>query len=245
MPALDGCRVAAVMTEGFEQVEFTEPKHALEGEGARVEIVAPSGSSEVQGFNHADKADKFAVDATFSDANPDDYDAVLLPGGVFNSDQLRADKEAQKFVRAIDEANKPIAVICHGAWLLISAGVVRGRTLTAYHTLEDDIDNAGGNWADGSAVEERNWVSARNPDDLPDFCEAMVRLFTRGRDGQIPARPAQIADDRPVGSANQRLAGNADGDGRDGMRPGGADDRPVEGGALSNGQISSGIGRPG
>jgi protease I len=184
---LAGKRVAVLVSDNFEQVELTEPRKALESAGAEVKILSPEGFTELQGLNHLDPADKFNVDGHIDDSDPSEFDAVLIPGGVVNSDYLRAEKPAQKFIQEIDGAGKPIAVICHGPWLLVSAGLVRNRTITSYHTLEDDIDNAGGNWADGEAVAERNWVSARNPDDLPAFCDAMVKLFAGQPEGGMHA----------------------------------------------------------
>ncbi|MDX1582723.1 MAG: type 1 glutamine amidotransferase domain-containing protein, partial [Thermoanaerobaculia bacterium] len=168
---LKGLKVGILVTDGFEQVELTEPREALNEAGAATLIVAPEEGS-VQGMNHADKADTFSVDMKTSDAKPEDFDAILLPGGVVNADQLRMDDAARELVRAIDEAGKPIAVICHGPWLLVSAGLVRGRKMTSYHTVQDDIRNAGGQWVDQEVVRDRNWVSSRKPDDLPAFNRA-------------------------------------------------------------------------
>ena len=173
---LSGMRVAILVTDDFERIELTEPQQALESEGARTFIVSPK-PGPLQSLNHDVKADMFDVDLTLADANPDDFDAVLLPGGVINADALRIDKRAQEFVRRIDEAGKPIAVICHGPWLLVSAGLVRGRTLTSWPTLQDDVRNAGGEWVDREVVHDRNWVSSRGPRDLPSFNGQMISLF--------------------------------------------------------------------
>jgi len=175
---LNGMRVAILVTDDFERVELTEPRRALESEGARTLIVSPK-SGPLQSMNHDVKADTFDVDLTLNEANPDDFDAVLLPGGVINADALRVDKRAQDFIREIDAAGKTIAVICHGPWLLVSAGLVRGRTLTSWPTLQDDIRNAGGTWVDREVVRHRNWVSSRGPRDLPAFNQEMVSLFAK------------------------------------------------------------------
>jgi len=180
---LNGLRVAAILTDGFEQIELTDPRRALEEVGARVMLLAPQ-EGMVQGFNGTEKGNRFRVDGVLGQANPDEFDAVLLPGGVVNADKLRMDRAAQEFVRRIDEAGRPVAVICHGPWLLISAGLVRGRRLTSYHTLQDDIRNAGGVWIDEELVEDGNWVSSRFPDDLPAFNEAMVELFAHQAAGK-------------------------------------------------------------
>ncbi len=173
-------KVAILVTDDFEQVELTEPRKALQQAGATAVIVSPKGG-EISGMNHDQKADKFKVDLLLEQANPDEFEAVLLPGGALNADALRVEPEAQKFIKAINEAGKPIAVICHGGWLLVSARLVSGRTLTSYHTIQDDIRNAGGTWKDEELVRERNWVSSRSPKDLPAFNRGMVELFSEFR----------------------------------------------------------------
>lgn len=180
---LKGLRIAALMTNGFEQIEFTSPRDALVSEGATVEIVSPSGD-EVQGMNHTDKADKFPVDIPINKADPGDYHAVLLPGGVVNSDNLRVDEQAQEFVRRITDQGKPIFVICHAPWLLISAGLVRGRRLASYYTLRDDIINAGGHWVDETVVNDGNITSSRGPQDLPTFNEHIMRRLLEAKEGR-------------------------------------------------------------
>jgi protease I len=174
--SLAGLNVAILVTDGFEQVEMTEPRAALEQQGAVVKIVSKE-RGKVQGFNHDTKADQFDVDATFAEIDHKAFDAVMLPGGVFNSDQIRTIPEAQRFVQDMDEDGKPIAVICHGGWLLASAGLVEGRTLTSWPTLQDDLRNAGANWVDQEVVVDGNLVSSRKPDDLPAFNAKMVDLF--------------------------------------------------------------------
>jgi len=175
---LSGLHVAALVTDGFEQSELFEPTKALRHAGARVEVVSPK-TGTVLGFHHFDQGQTVHVDRALRDANPDDYDALLLPGGALNADALRVVPEAQAFARRMQDAGKPIAVICHGPWLLVSAGLARGRRLTSYHTIQDDIRNAGGDWLDQEVVEDANWVSSRQPSDLPAFNRAMLRLFAR------------------------------------------------------------------
>ncbi len=176
---LTGLRVAAILTDGVEQVELLEPKKALENAGAKVTVIAPK-AGQLQGFNHIDKGDKIPVDLELSKANPADFDAVLLPGGVINADALRMEKKAQDFVRTFDEAGKPIAVICHGPWLLVSADLMDGRTITCWPSLQDDIRNAGGQWEDKEVLRDVNWVSSRKPDDIPAFNKEMISLFSEG-----------------------------------------------------------------
>jgi protease I len=175
------CRVAfLVANEGIEQVELTEPWKAVEAAGGRPQLIAPK-SGEVQAMNHLDKADRFAVDGTTADIHVDDFDAVVLPGGVANPDQLRLDGPAVNFVRAMFVAGKPVAAICHGPWTLVEANVVRARTLTSWPSLETDIVNAGGRWVDQEVkvcTEGPNTlVTSRKPDDLKAFCEALTEAF--------------------------------------------------------------------
>ena len=174
---LNGMRVAILVTDDFEQVEMVEPRMALQKAGATTKIIAPK-AGQVTGVNHDQKADSFPVDLTFEQANPDDFDAVLLPGGAINADTLRMEPKAQAFVKAINQSNRPVAVICHAPWLLVSAGCVQGRKLTSYYTIQDDVRNAGGNWVDEQMVRDHNWVSSRSPDDLPAFNQGMVSLFS-------------------------------------------------------------------
>ena len=176
---LKGRRVAILVTDGFEQIEMTSPREALEGAGAKCVLVS-SNEGKVQGFKHHDKADQFPVELPLQRADASEFDAVLLPGGVINGDALRIDKKAQQFVRDIDRAGKPIMVICHGGWILISAGLVKGRTITTWPTLQDDMRNAGAKWVDEECVRDRNWVSSRKPDDLPAFNREAVRALAEG-----------------------------------------------------------------
>ncbi len=184
---LNGTRVAILVTDNFEEVELTEPRKALEQAGASTRIIAPH-SGTVQAMRGDEKAGSYPVDLTLDQANPDDFDAVLLPGGALNADALRLQPKAQAFVRRIDEQAKPIAVICHAPWLLVSAGLVGGRTMTSYPTLQDDIRNAGGHWLEFPVVRDRNWVSSRRPRDIPAFNQAMIELFEeqKSRAGQRP-----------------------------------------------------------
>ena len=175
---LSGFRVAVLATDGFEESELTEPVKALKDAGAEVTIVALQ-SGKIQGVRHSAKGSKVKVDEVIQDVNPDDFDGVQLPGGALNADVMRMVPEVRNFLRAMQDAGKPIAAICHAPWELVSAGLVRGRTLTSYFTIQDDIRNAGGNWLDQEVVEDDNWVTSRQPSDLPAFNRAMVVLFAR------------------------------------------------------------------
>ncbi|MCX4219363.1 MULTISPECIES: type 1 glutamine amidotransferase domain-containing protein [unclassified Pseudomonas] len=171
--SLGSKRVAFLVTDGFEQVELTGPKNALEQAGAQVDILSAETGS-VKGWNHDKPADDFKVDQTFQGASIDQYDAVVLPGGVQNSDTIRIDQDAQHLVKTGASAGKPIAVICHGSWLLISAGLVNGKTMTSYKTVKDDLVNAGVNWVDQEVVKDGNLISSRQPDDIPAFSKALI-----------------------------------------------------------------------
>lgn len=179
---LDGMRVAILATDGVEQAELVVPKQALEEAGAKTTLLAPK-SGKIQAMKHDEKADQFTVDALLDWARPDDFDAVLLPGGALNADALRMESAAREFIKKIDHVGKPIAVICHAPWLLISANLVKGRKLTSYHTIQDDLRNAGAQWADQSVVRDGNWVSSRQPSDIPAFNREVIRLF--GETGKI------------------------------------------------------------
>jgi protease I len=176
---LENKRVAFVATDGVEQVELTEPWKAVENEGGSPELISIE-SGEIQGFNHLDKADTFPVDHTAEEARAEDYDALVLPGGVANPDRLRTDSNVVSFVRAFFEAGKPVAVICHGPWTLVEADLVRGRTLTSWPSLQTDIRNAGGDWVDEEVHVDNGLVTSRKPDDLPAFCEKLVEEFCEG-----------------------------------------------------------------
>ena len=176
MTDLNGFRVAVLATDGFEESELTEPVKALKDAGAAVTIVSLK-PGEIQGYKHHDKTKKVRVDRVIADVVSDEFDAVQLPGGALNADAMRADSAVQRFLKSMQDLGKPIAAICHAPWELISAGLVRGRTLTSYHTIRDDIINAGGTWFDLEVVEDGNWVTSRQPSDLPAFNKAMLRLF--------------------------------------------------------------------
>jgi protease I len=177
---LQGKKVAILAADMFERVELEEPRKALEDAGADTEIVSIH-DGEIQGFDHFDPANTVRVDRTIDEVSPDDFDAVLIPGGVGNPDQLRGDENVVSFVRRFDAAGKPMAVICHGPWVLVESGVVRGRRLTSWPTLETDIRNAGGEWVDDEVVVDGNLVTSRKPDDIPAFSREMTRLFSGER----------------------------------------------------------------
>jgi protease I len=188
---LDGMRVAIIVSDDFEQAELTEPKKALDQAGAQTVIISPK-PGQVTSMNHDVKADSFKVDMTLDQANPNDFDAVMLPGGALNADFLRMNPKAQEFVKYMDSNGKPMAIICHAPWLLVSAGLVKGRKLTSYHTIQDDIRNAGGNWVDEQMVRDRNWVTSRSPKDLGAFNPAMVSLFSESRTKTASVRKQTI-----------------------------------------------------
>jgi protease I len=177
---LEGKRVALLATDGVEQVELTEPWTKVQEEGGRPELISLE-SGTIQGFRHLDKGDTFSVDRAVADANADDYDGLVLPGGVANPDFLRTDEDAVRFVRAFFEAGKPVAAICHGPWTLVEADVVRGRTLTSWPSLKTDIRNAGGEWVDEAVHVENGLVTSRKPDDLPAFCDKLAEEICEGR----------------------------------------------------------------
>ncbi len=172
--------VAILATDGFEQAELEEPLKALKEAGAAVRIVSLK-KGRIQGMKHADKGDQFDVDLALADAKPDDFDALMLPGGLMNPDTLRSTKEAVSFVRAFAEAGKPIAAICHAPWLLIEAGIVAGRKLTSWPAIQTDVRNAGGNWVDEEVVVDNGLVTSRKPDDIPAFNKKMIEEILEGR----------------------------------------------------------------
>jgi len=177
---LEGKRVAFLATDGVEQVELTEPWKKVEEEGGNPELISLE-NGEIQGFEHLDKVDTFGVDRTVADADADDYDGLVLPGGVANPDFLRLDDDAVRFVRAFFEAGKPVAAICHAPWTLVEADVVRGRTLTSWPSLKTDIGNAGGDWVDEEVHVDGGLVTSRKPDDLPAFCDKLAEEICEGR----------------------------------------------------------------
>jgi protease I len=176
MESLQGKKIAILVTDGFEQVELTEPRKALDQAGAKTAIVSPA-EGKVKGWNHTEWGDKLPVDVPLQQANPKDYDALLLPGGVMNPDKLRMDPAAVRFVKSFVDAGKPIAAICHGPWTLIEAGGVRGKKMTSWPSLQTDLKNAGANWVDQQVVNDGNLVTSRKPDDIPAFNQEMVKLF--------------------------------------------------------------------
>jgi protease I len=180
MADLSNKRVAFLFTEGVEQVELTEPLKAVREAGAQAETVSLE-SGKVQMWQHFDKGDEIDADKAVSEADNSDYDALVLPGGVANPDQLRMDEHAVKFVRGFFDQRKPVGVICHGPWTLIEANAVRGRTLTSWPSLKTDLKNAGANWVDEEVHVDEGLVSSRNPDDLPAFCKAVVEEFAHER----------------------------------------------------------------
>ena len=188
MPAisssLDGMKVAVLVSDGFEQAEMTEPRKALDAAGAQTQIVSPLDGS-VRGWKHLDPADTFEVDVPLKNANADDFDALLLPGGVVNPDTLRINEKAVAFVRGFVEAGKPIAAICHGPWTLIDAGGVKGRKMTSWPSLRADLQNAGAKWIDQEVVVDQNLVTSRKPDDLPAFNREMTTLFELAHEDAI------------------------------------------------------------
>jgi protease I len=195
-PALNGMNIAILVTDGFEQSELTEPKKALEAAGALTRIVSDK-FDKVQGMNHDQPGDKFTVDLLLREADAKSFDAVLLPGGKVNAAALRDMGEAQRFVQNMDEDNKPIAVICHGGWLLVSAGLVEGRTMTSFPALEQDIRSAGGNWVDQEVVVDGNLVSSRTPEDIPAFNDKMVDVIAH----RLQSHLRGTGDDHAVGIA--------------------------------------------
>ena len=177
--ALQGKRIAVLMTDGVEQVEYTGPRQFLEQHGARVTLLSPKKKGEqVQGFNHLTPADRFTVELDVREAQPGDFDALVLPGGVANPDMLRLSKEAIGFITAFGKSKKPIAAICHGPWTLIDAGIAKGRKMTSWPTLQNDLRNAGAEWTDEEVVVDGDLVTSRKPDDIPAFDNALMERLT-------------------------------------------------------------------
>jgi protease I len=188
---LNGKRIAALFTDGVEQVEFTEPAKALRDAGATVTVISPH-DGQVKAWNHTDWGDKIDVDQTLAQSDPASFDALLLPGGVMNPDKLRMVPEAVDFVSRMIADGKPIAAICHGPWLLVETGITRGRTLTSWPSLKTDIRNAGGKWVDQEVVYDDGIVTSRKPDDIPAFNQRMLDVFAQG---QIQRRETIQADE--------------------------------------------------
>jgi deglycase len=191
MGTLDGKRIAFLATDGVEQVELTEPLKAVRDAGAEVDLISLK-KGDFQGFDHLDKADTFTADKAVADASADDYDGLVQPGGVANPDFLRADDDAVAFFRAFFEARKPVGVICHGPWMLVEAGVAKGRKVTSWPSVRTDLRNAGADWVDEEVVVDEGLVTSRKPDDLPAFCAKIVEEFAEGRHEDAP---------QPAGSA--------------------------------------------
>lgn len=176
MESLQGKKVAILVADGFEQVELTEPRKALDQAGARTQIVSPK-KDKVKGWNHTEWGQELPVDVPLNEARPEQFDALLLPGGVMNPDHLRREPAVQRFVKSFFDEGKPVAAICHGPWTLIDAGVARGRKMTSYETIQMDLKNAGVHWVDQEVVVDGNLVTSRKPDDIPAFNRAMVEQF--------------------------------------------------------------------
>lgn len=184
---LEDKKVAILVADGFEQIEMTKPREALDEAGAETKIVSPK-SGQIQGLHHAEKGDKFEVDIALNEARPEEFDALMIPGGLFNPDQLRANQDALEFTRHFFDNGKPVAAICHGPWVLVDSDVVRGRTLTSWPHIKTDISNAGGKWVDEEVVVDNGLVTSRKPDDIPAFNEKMIEEFAEGR--HAPRRQA-------------------------------------------------------
>ncbi len=183
---LQGKRIAFIATDGVEQVELTEPWGAIEAAGGQPELLSIK-QGEIQGMNHMDKGDTFPVDRLVPDADPTDYDGLVLPGGVANPDFLRMNDDAVRWVRLFFEQGKPVGAICHAPWTLVEAGLVRGRTLTSWPSIRTDIENAGGTWVDAECQVDRGLVTSRKPDDLPAFCDKIVEEFCEGEHEELAA----------------------------------------------------------
>jgi len=183
---LNGKKVAILATDGFEHVELTEPGKALEEAGAQSSIVSPK-KDKIRSWKMKEWGDEFKVDIPLENAKPDEFDALLLPGGVMNPDKLRMEPKAVAFVKAFFEAGKPVAAICHGPWTIIEAGQARGRRIASWPSLKTDLRNAGAEWIDEPVVTDGNLVTSRKPDDIPQFNRAMIELFARGRQAVKPA----------------------------------------------------------
>jgi protease I len=176
---LQGKRIAFLATDGVEQVELTDPWKAVEQAGGEPELVSLE-AGEIQGFDHHDKGDRFPVDRTVAEADPGDYDGLVLPGGVVNPDTLRTHDGAMAFVKAFFEQGKPVGAICHGPWSLVETGIVKGRRITSWPSLRTDVENAGGTWVDEEVVTDRGLFTSRKPDDLPTFCAKLVEEMGEG-----------------------------------------------------------------
>jgi len=184
---LEGCRIAILATDGFEQSELTEPKRLLEEAGAKTDVIAPGDATQIKGWKHKEWGEPVPVDVALDDAQVADYDALVLPGGVMNPDRLRTHDDVLAFVRAFFDQHKPVGAICHGPWTLINAGVIKGRHVTSWPSLRQDLVNAGARWTDEEVVAENGLVTSRKPDDIPAFNRAMIELFSAGAKQKRPA----------------------------------------------------------
>jgi protease I len=194
--ALQGRNIAVLMTDGVEQIEYTAPRQFLEEHGARVTLVSPKATGdEIQGFHHLSPADRFAVELNVVEADSADFDALVLPGGVANPDQLRLSSDAIDFIRDFARDNKPIAAICHGPWPLIEAGVAQGKRMTSWPSLKNDLSNAGAEWSDEAVVVDGGLVTSRKPDDIPAFGDALLRELTQGREATSENSAAETVRD--------------------------------------------------
>lgn len=189
---LEGKTIAILATDGVEQVELTEPRKALEEAGATTHLVSLD-SGEIQAFNHLDHGDKLKVDKKVSEVSAGEYDGLLIPGGVANGDFLRADEDALKFTAAFAEAKKPIASICHGPWVLVETGIVKGRTITSWPSLKTDVENAGGTWVDEEVHVDSGLTTSRNPDDIPAFNAKIIEEFCEGKHDDLPQPEGRFA----------------------------------------------------
>ena len=187
MSDLKGLKVAILIENGFEQVEMTEPRKALKDAGAEVAIVSPQ-KEKVRGWNHTEWGDQYPVDKPLDHAKPEDFDALLLPGGVMNPDKLRMEPKAVEFAKSFFEAGKPVAAICHAPWTVLEVGAVKGKKITSWPSLKTDLQNAGAKWVDEEVVVDGNLVTSRKPDDLPAFNREMLKLFSSARTKAHSAR---------------------------------------------------------
>src|SRR5438045_287739 len=197
---LEGKKVAVLVADGFEQAEMTKPREALDDAGAETKIVSLK-SGQIQGMHHADKGDKFDVDLTLDEARPEEFDALMIPGGLMNPDALRASEDALEFTRHFFENGKPVAAICHGPWVLIDAGVVRGRTLTSWPNIKTDVKNAGGKWVNEDVVVDNGLVTSRKPDDIPTSNEKMIEELCDGN--HAPTKQKAAATHETNGSSRR------------------------------------------
>jgi protease I len=181
---LNGRRVAVLATDGFEQSELTEPKRLLEVAGAHVDVIAPAGATQIKGWDKKNWGDPVNVDVALKDARPENYDALVLPGGVMNPDKLRLEPDAIAFIARFGASGKPLAAICHGPWTLIDAGLVKGRKLTSWPSLRKDLENAGAQWEDSEVVRDGHLITSRKPDDIPAFSDALIQALQKENVGE-------------------------------------------------------------